>query len=77
MVLTVSNIFEEALLLSEDSRLALAEQLIASTSSPAGLLDEQRRIASARMRALDAGDSVEIPGAEAHDLVRQALRQRP
>lgn len=77
MTVTVSNILEEALLLSDDSRLDLAERLIASTQTPAALLQEQTEVASARMRALDSGASVEIPGAEAHARVRQALRQRP
>lgn len=77
MPITVSNIFEEALLLSDDSRLDLAERLIASTHTPAELLAEQAQVASARMQALDAGQSVEIPGTEAHEHVRRALRQQP
>ena len=77
MTITVANILEEALLLSDDSRLDLAERLIASTGTPAELLGEQTRLAAERMRSLDAGKSAEIPGAEAHELVRQALRDRP
>jgi hypothetical protein len=77
MAITVSNLLEEALLLSDDSRLDLAERLIASTHTPAELLSEQVRIAATRMRALAAGLSVEVSGAEAHETVRQALRQRP
>ncbi len=77
MTITVANILEEALLLSDDSRLDLAERLIASTGTPAELLGEQARLAAERMRALDGGQSVEIPGADAHELARQTLRNRP
>lgn len=77
MTITVSNIFEEAMLLSDDSRLDLAERLIASTQTPAELLAEQLQVASDRMRALDEGRSSEIPGAEAHALVRKSLLARP
>lgn len=76
MTVTVTNIMEEALLLSDDSRLDLAERLIASTRTPTALLEEQTEVAIARMRFLDSGSSVEIPGAEAHALVRKALQQR-
>ena len=77
MTLTVANLLEEAMLLSDDSRLELAERLVASAHTPADLLREQVQIASARMQALDAGQSVEVPGAEAHERVKQALRERP
>ena len=77
MTITVANILEDALLLSDDSRLDLAERLIASTGTPTELLGEQARLAAERMRSLDAGQSAEILGAEAHEMVRQALRDRP
>ncbi len=41
MKLTVSTIFEKALLLSDEERLTLAERLIASTKAPAGLFEKQ------------------------------------
>lgn len=76
MTITVSNIFEEAMMLSDDSRLDLAERLIASTQMPDGLLAEQIQVASDRMRALDEGRSLEIPSADAHAMVRKAVRER-
>lgn len=76
MVMTVANILEEALLLSDDARLDLAERLLASTRTPGELLAEQVQIASDRMRALDAGESEEIKGEDAHEQVRKALRSQ-
>jgi len=68
--------FEEALSLSDDSRIDLAERLIASTHTPEGLLAEQTQVAVGRAKALDSGRSSEIPGATAHDWVRQAIQGR-
>lgn len=76
MTATVSNIFAEAMLLSDDSRLDLAERLIASTHTPAELLAEQIEVASERMRAFDEGRSPEIPGEQAHTFARKALLRR-
>ena len=77
MTTTVACMFEEALSLSDDSRIDLAERLIASTHTPEALLAEQTQVAVGRAKALDSGQSSEIPGAKAHDLVRQAIQSRP
>jgi len=73
MAMTVAHLFEEALSLSDDSRIDIAERLIASARTPAALMAEQVRVASERMGALDEGRSSEISGPEAHELVRQAV----
>lgn len=73
MATTVADLFEEALLLSEDARVDLAERLIESAAISPDLLQEHLQIVTRRINALDAGDSSEIPGDEAHQSVRQLI----
>jgi hypothetical protein len=74
---SVSELFEEALGLSEESRLELAERLIESAPPSSEIQQEQIRIATSRMSALDTGLSVEIPGEEAHATVMRAISLKP
>lgn len=73
MSATVAHLYEEALHLSDDSRVELAERLIESAQPSLEILAEQIKVATERMKALEAGQSVEIPGQEAHDLVRRSI----
>ncbi|WP_035605206.1 addiction module protein [Haloferula sp. BvORR071] len=66
MAVTVVELHAEALLLSDEARIELAERLIESCSLPSDLLSEQLVIVQRRMENLDAGLSREIPGEEAH-----------
>ena len=72
----VSELFEEALRVSEESRIELAERLIESAPVSAEIQAEQVRIATNRM-ALDRGESAEVPGEEAHASVLKAVSDKP
>jgi hypothetical protein len=76
MSVTVAHLYEEALHLSEDSRVELAERLIESALPAQEILAEQVYTATERMRALDSGASTEVPGEEAHAQVRQSIQNR-
>jgi len=76
MSVTVAHLYEEALHLSEDSRVELAERLIESATTPKEILTEQIRVATERMRALDSGNSTEVSAEEAHAKVRQSIQNR-
>jgi hypothetical protein len=73
MAVTVAELYSEALHLSDDARIELAERLIESSSLPPALLEEQLAIVRKRMENLDAGLSEEIPGEDAHLRVLQAI----
>lgn len=73
MAITVNQLFEEALCLSPESRVTLAEQLICSIDPEGEVFEAQ--IAEARKRAedMDTGRVKGIPGEEALRLVREAI----
>jgi putative addiction module component (TIGR02574 family) len=76
MVITVERLLEEALSLSGDSRLVLAERLIESVPPDSGLFDEQLAEAASRAADLEAGAVQGIEGVEALRQVREAVSQR-
>jgi hypothetical protein len=73
MPVTVAELYSEALELSDEARIELAERLIESSSLPPALLEEQLEVVRKRMQNLDAGLSREVPGEEAHLRVLQAI----
>jgi hypothetical protein len=77
MAVTVAHLYEEALQLSEDARVDLAERLIESAAISPALLEEQLQIVSGRVKAFDSGLSSEIPGDEAHERVRRSISGSP
>lgn len=74
MVITFEHLLEEALCLSDEGRVALAERLIASLSPDPLLMGEQLAIARARADDLDEGRVQAIPGEVALGEVRVALK---
>ena len=76
MPVTVSEILQDALQLSDASRIELAERLIETTPIPQGLLDENLNRARQRMENVAAGKSEVVPAAQAHQMVRDALASR-
>ena len=76
MPVTVSEILQDALQLSDASRIELAERLIETTPIPQSLLDEHLTRARQRMENVATGTSEVIPSAQAHKMVRDALASR-
>ena len=76
MPVTVSEILQDALQLSDASRIELAERLIETTPIPQALLDEHLNRARQRMDDVRTGKSDVVPSAEAHQMVRDALASR-
>jgi hypothetical protein len=76
MPITVDRLLEEALCLSGESRLVLAERLIESVVPDPGLLDEQLAVADSRAAELESGAVQGIEGAEALRQVREAVSKR-
>jgi putative addiction module component (TIGR02574 family) len=73
MTITVDHLFEEALCLSSDSRVALAERLIESVEPDKGIFEAQLQVAQRRAHELDSGVVQAIPGEEALARVRDAI----
>ena len=73
MTASVSNLLQEALQLSADMRIDLAEQLMASTAPTADAISEQMRIVRTRMSNVENGLSRLVEAKDAHQMVRVAL----
>jgi putative addiction module component (TIGR02574 family) len=76
MTITVDRLFEEALGLSRDSRVTLAERLIESVEPDKSILEAQVHVAQRRADELDAGAVQAIPGEEALARVRDSILGR-
>ena len=76
MVITVEHLLEEALCLSDEGRVTLAERLIESLSPDPELMAEHLAIAGARADELDEGRVQAIPGEVALREIREALKAR-
>ncbi|WP_367871147.1 addiction module protein [Luteolibacter sp. Populi] len=76
MPVTVDRLLEEALCLSGESRLVLAERLIESVPPDAGIFREQLAEASSRAAELASGTVRGIEGSEALKQVRDAVSRR-
>ena len=74
MTTTVQEVFEEALELSEDSRVVLAERLLASVTPAPQVLAEQMKVVRQRIADLDTGRVQPIPGPEVLRRVRNRNR---
>jgi len=73
MAITVNQLFEEALCLSPESRVALAEQLIGSIDPTGDVFESQLAEAQRRADDLDAGRVKGISGEDGLRLVREAI----
>jgi hypothetical protein len=76
MAITVETIYNEALCLSSDGRVALAERLLESVESDPGLLEAQAAIAQQRIEELENGSAQPVPGPEGLKRVRESVRKR-
>jgi putative addiction module component (TIGR02574 family) len=76
MEITVDRLFEKALCLSGDSRVALAERLIESIDPDTATFEAQLAVARLRADELDAGTVKAIPGDEALARVRESVLRR-
>ena len=73
MAASVSFLLQEALQLSADMRLDLAEQLMESTAPTAEAISEQMQIVRTRMSNVENGRSRLVEADAAHLMVREAL----
>ena len=76
MANTVDAIYKDALSLSEDSRVILAERLIESVAPDPHILKEQMAAVRQRLEDLDSGKEMQVPGPEAIQLVRAAVKKQ-
>ncbi|HEY1051132.1 MAG TPA: addiction module protein [Prosthecobacter sp.] len=75
-MITVSQLFESALCLSPESRVALAEQLIGSIEPDHDLFQAQVAEAERRAEEMNAGRVKGIPGEEALRRVRESILRK-
>ena len=73
MAASVSFLLQEALQLSAEMRLDLAEQLMESTAPTGEAISEQMQIVRARMSNVENGRSRLVEADTAHQMVREAL----
>lgn len=76
MTVTVDHLFTEAMHLSGDSRVALAEKLIESVEPDKAIFEAQLLIAKRRADELDNGTARAIPGEDALARVRDSILRR-
>lgn len=76
MAITVERVFEEALCLSDESRVALAERLIESVVPDKSDFEAQVALAESRDAEMESGDVKGIPGGEALRQVREAILKK-
>ncbi|WP_395741969.1 hypothetical protein [Prosthecobacter sp.] len=73
MAASVSFLLQEALQLSADMRIDLAEQLMESAAPTAEAISEQMDIVRTRMNNVERGLSRLVEADTAHQMVREAL----
>ncbi|OAI56382.1 hypothetical protein AYO49_00855 [Verrucomicrobiaceae bacterium SCGC AG-212-N21] len=76
MSVTVDHLFEEAMSLSRDSRVALAERLIESVEPEESVFQAQLQVSKQRADELDAGTVEAISGEIALARVRESVLRR-
>ncbi len=76
MTTTVQQVFEEALTLSDDNRVALAERLIESVAPAPQIVAEHVEVVRQRIADLEAGRVQPVPGPEGLNRVRETLLRR-
>lgn len=76
MTAAVSHLLQQALQLSADMRLDLAEHLMESTAPSSELVAGQMETIRARMANVGSGASSLVAAEEAHQFVRDALASR-
>ncbi len=76
MSITVEGVLQDALCLTEDSRILLAERLLESVPPDKAILDHQVAVAVGRAHELESGAVKGIPGTEALKRVRESIENR-
>ena len=76
MATTVDTLYQEALSLSEESRVALAERLIESIEPDPGVVAAQMVIVQQRLSDLDSGRAQSVSGPAGLRRVREAVAKR-
>ena len=76
MTTTVQQVFDAALTLSDDSRVALAERLLESVAPSPQLVAEQMTEVRQRLAEMEAGRVQPVPGHEGLHRVRETLLKR-
>lgn len=73
MTADVSHLLQQAMQLSSDMRMDLAEQLMESAAPSQGMIAEQMKTVRERMQNVESGASELIVAEEAHRYVLNAL----
>jgi hypothetical protein len=73
MAITVTSIYEEALNLSGDSRVTLAERLLESVTPDPKIFEAQLATANRRAAEMESGAVQGIPGPQALQQVRDSI----
>lgn len=76
MSVTVERVFEDALCLSEEGRILLAERLLESIPPDKSVFEAQVAVAVNRANDMDSGQVAGVPGAEALRQVRESIQRR-
>ena len=73
MANTVDTLYQEALSLPDDSRIALAERLIESVEPDPNMIEAHMTEVRRRLEDLEIGRVVPVPGPEGLKRVREAV----
>ena len=76
MAVTVDRVFEDALCLTEEGRILLAERLLESVPPDKSIFEAQVAVAVGRANEMDTGVVEGIPGADALRQVRETIQRR-
>ena len=76
MSITVDRVLEEALCLTEEGRIVLAERLLESIPPDKDIFETQLAVVRQRASELESGEIKGIPGAEGLCRVRESILKR-
>lgn len=74
MTITVDRLFQDSLLLSDESRLKLAERIVESVEPAPAIFAAQITEVLRRDREMDANGDEGIPGEEVFRMTRESLQ---
>jgi len=76
MPTTIEAIFKQALTLSEDNRVWLAERLLASVPANSAIVEAQMSVVQRRLADMASGRLKAVPGPEVIQRIRNRNRSR-
>lgn len=76
MSVTLDQVFEDALCLTDEGRILLAERLLESIPPDKGIFEAQVALAADRADELESGAIKGIPGFDALRHVRESIQKR-